>query len=122
LGKLPSVTLGKECFCRVPWPYHSVNKVHLGTSKSSLPSVVVLALDKETDKGANWCSLYRVSDSQPLSKEAPFVECQLAAYGIEAIVEAHRSLIYQVPLSTLIKVFVTVTYHRVGDFSLPSIT
>lgn len=50
---------------------------------------------KDWQRG-HWCYLYRVSSRQLLGKEAPFIECHLAALGTEAVVGAHWSLICRV--------------------------
>jgi hypothetical protein len=50
---------------------------HLGIGKASLPSVVVLALSRGTDKGARWRFLCRVLVRWTLGKEGAFVEYHL---------------------------------------------
>lgn len=77
------------------WLKHLAKKAHLGTSKASLPSVVVSAPDKE----AFFAECILAHSTKGLAKRhtgAPFAEFQLAADSIELAVGVHWSLLCRV--------------------------
>jgi hypothetical protein len=91
------------------------------------------ALDEETVKGAHWCSCCRELVDLALDEEATFAECLLVhstkrlskwptgAHVAEGRYRRHLAKREHLPsvMVTLGKVFVTVTWHCDGDFSLP---